>query len=70
MDHTSEIKPLQKSNTTYLSLAAVSDRVTGDGNLYIMYDSGNGPQVEEWTVPSRADDPWIKSRKVTTDFDL
>jgi hypothetical protein len=51
-------------------LAAVSDRVTGDGKLYIMFDYGRGPQVEEWTVPKRADDPWITSRNVTMDFDL
>lgn len=70
LDHTSEIEPLQKANTTYLSLAAMSDKVTGDGNVYIMFDSGSGPQVEEWTVPKRADDPWVTSRNVTTDFDL
>ncbi|KAL9118892.1 MAG: hypothetical protein Q9187_004552, partial [Circinaria calcarea] len=33
LDHTSEIEPLQKANTTYLSLAAMSDRATGDGNV-------------------------------------
>jgi hypothetical protein len=70
LDHTSEIEPLQKANTIYLSLAAMSDRVTGDGNVYIMLDSGNGPQVEEWTVPKRAGDPWATSRNVTSDFDL
>jgi hypothetical protein len=68
LDHTSEIEPLQKPNTTYLSLAAMSDRVTGDGNLYVMFDSGNGPQVEEWTVPKRAGDPWVTSRNVTVGF--
>lgn len=61
--------PLQKANTTYLSLAAMSDKATGDGNVYIMFDSGNGRQVEEWTVPKRAGNPWVTSRKVTVDFD-
>jgi hypothetical protein len=70
LNHTSEIEPLQKANATYLSLAAMSDMVTGDGNVYIMFDSGNGPQVEEWTVPTRAGDPWVTRRNVTVNFDL
>lgn len=69
-DHTDEIKPVQRHNTTYLSLASMSDRVTGDGSLYIMFDTGEGPQVEEWTVPKRAGAPWVKSRRVTTDFGI
>jgi len=70
VDHTSEIKPLQKPNTTYLSLAAMNDRETEVGTVYVMFDSGAGPQIEEWTVPQRAGDPWITSRKVTVDFGL
>ncbi|KAK4542781.1 hypothetical protein LTR36_006157 [Oleoguttula mirabilis] len=67
-DHTSEIQPLQKLNTTFLALAAMSDRATGDGNVYLMFDNGTGPQVEEWTVPRRAGDPWVVSRKVDVNF--
>lgn len=70
LDHTSEIEPLQKPNTTYLSLAAMSDGATGNGNVYVIFDSGDGPQVEEWTVPERAGDPWVTSRNVTVDFGL
>lgn len=70
LDNTAEIKPLQKANTTYLSLAATNDRVSGDGDLYVMFDSGNGPQVEEWTVPKRAGDPWVRGRNVTNDFNV
>ena len=69
-DHTAEIEPLQKPNTTFLSLAAMSDRDTGDGNVYLMFDTGSGPQVEEWTVPKRAGNPWEVSRKVDVDFAL
>lgn len=69
-DHTTEIEPLQKANTTFLALAAMSDRATGDGNVYIMFDSGRGPQIEEWTVPKRAGDPWTTSRKVDASFNL
>lgn len=70
LDRTPEIKPLQKANTTYLTLSAMSDRATGNGSLYIMFDSGIGPQVEEWTVPTLAGDPWVTSRGVTVDFGL
>lgn len=70
MNHTSEIEPLQKANTTYLSLAAMNDKETGDGNVYIMFDSGNGPQIEEWTVPKRAGDAWVMNRNVTIDLGL
>ena len=70
LDHSSEIEPLQKPNTTYLSLAATNDRVSGDGDLYIMFDSGNGPQVEEWAVPKRAGDPWVMGRTVTDNFGI
>ena len=47
----------------------MSDRKSGDGDLYIMFDSGSGPQVEEWTVPKRAGDPWTISRAVTSNFE-
>ena len=69
-DHTTEIMPLQKTNTTFLALATVSDRFTSTGDIYIMYDSGHGPQVEEWVMPLRAGDPWNTSRPVTVDFSL
>ena len=46
----------------------MSDRVTGDGNVYIMFDSGDGPQVEEWTVPKRAGNSWVMNRNVTMEF--
>ncbi|KAL8864488.1 MAG: hypothetical protein Q9198_009830, partial [Flavoplaca austrocitrina] len=68
LDHTPEIKPLQKPNTTYLALSAVDDRAKGRGVLYVMFDPGPGPQIEEWTVPSLAGDPWVTRRTVNTDF--
>lgn len=70
LNHTSEIAPLQKPNTIFLALAAMSDMETGDANVYIMFDSGQGPQVEEWTVPTRAGDPWVDVRNVTVDFGM
>ena len=67
-DHTPQIKPLQKPNTTYLALSALNDRARGKGVIFIMFDPGTGPQIEEWTVPSLAGDPWVTRRDVNTDF--
>ena len=69
-DHTSEIAPLQKPNTTFLSLETIRDPETWDALVYIMFDSGSGPQVEEWAVPKIAGLPWVTSRSVTVDFQL
>ncbi|KAL8879575.1 MAG: hypothetical protein Q9192_008205, partial [Flavoplaca navasiana] len=69
LDRTPEIKPLQKPNTMYLALSAVNDRATGKGVLYVMFDPGTGPQIEEWTVPPLAGDPWVTRRTVNTNFD-
>ena len=70
VDQTPTLQPLQKPNTTFLSLAAMSDKATGIGNLYLLFDQGTGPQVEEWTVPLHAGDPWTGRRNVTVDFGL
>ena len=69
-DFTAQIAPLQKPNTTFLSLTAVRDEATGNANVYIMFDSGGGPQVEEWAVPEEADFPWVRSSNVNVDFRL
>ena len=69
-DHTIEIAPLQKANTTFLSLAAMNHVQSGDASVYIMFDSGTGPQVEEWIMPKRAGLPWNTSTTVTVDFQL
>ncbi len=70
LDQTNEIGALQKANTTYLSLATLNDKVTGNGTLFVMYDSGNGPLMEEWTVPLRAGEPWVRRRDVSIDLAL
>lgn len=70
VDHKTEIEPLQRINTTYLALAAVNDRNTGNGTLYVMFDSGRGPQVEEWVMPKQAGNMWVTSRNVTVDFGI
>lgn len=71
MNHTSELAPLQKPKTKFLALANMNDRNTsqvGNNALYILYDSGHGPQIEEWAVPQRAGQPWTGGRNVTANF--
>ncbi|KAL8849392.1 MAG: hypothetical protein Q9221_005630 [Calogaya cf. arnoldii] len=69
-DLTLQIEPLQRANTTYLALAALSNKATGEAAVYIMFDAGNGPQIEKWTVSARAGDQWSITRSVNTDFSL
>ncbi|KAF2108890.1 hypothetical protein BDV96DRAFT_652495 [Lophiotrema nucula] len=49
LDQTSDIKSLAKSDRTYVGLSSHSD-----GSVYVMFDGGDGPEMEEWTVPKRA----------------
>ncbi|KAF2201714.1 hypothetical protein GQ43DRAFT_370768 [Delitschia confertaspora ATCC 74209] len=46
-DRTAMIKPLLKRNRTYLNLAAAHQ----DNRVYVVYDEGEGPVIEEWNVP-------------------
>jgi hypothetical protein len=46
IDTTEQIQAFMKPEATYLSLAS-----HGDAKIYVMYDQGNGPLIEEWTVP-------------------
>ena len=70
VDQSADLKPLQKANATFLSLAGMSERATGNGSLYVMFDVGRGPQVEEWAVPKHAGDLWVTSRPVQVNFGL
>jgi hypothetical protein len=53
VDTTAQIQPFMKENATYLALAS-----HGDARVYVMFDVGNGPQIEEWTVPTYSGDKW------------
>ena len=68
LDHTSQITPLQKASTTYLSLSTGNDKRKENNSVYIMFDSGGGPQVEEWMVPEQAGNPWMTNRSITVEF--
>lgn len=56
----SYIQPLLKPNRTYIALASHSD-----SRAYVMFDEGNGPEIEEWTAPATADvTAWSGVRRV------
>ncbi|KAF2733135.1 hypothetical protein EJ04DRAFT_553597 [Polyplosphaeria fusca] len=46
VDQSSSISSLVKPNRSYLGLASHND-----GRMYILYDAGDGPQIDEWQVP-------------------
>jgi hypothetical protein len=48
------IEGLLKPNRTYLSLASTSASSLKftDQRVYVLFDEGTGPQVEEWEVPA------------------
>ena len=53
-----------------MSLAVVNDKFTGDSSLFVLLDTGKGPQIEEWAVPKLAGEPWTASRNVLVDFGM
>ena len=46
MFQTAQMKPLQETNTTSLALLSLNNKALGDGFVYIMFDAGNGPRIE------------------------
>ncbi|KAI0528332.1 hypothetical protein GGR58DRAFT_529053 [Xylaria digitata] len=55
LNQTTRIEPLLQSNRTYLGLAStVTSFDSEDQRVYVLFDAGNGPEIEEWEVPPRA----------------
>jgi hypothetical protein len=50
----SRIEKLLKPNRTYLGLSttSASNLTFSDQRVYVLFDEGAGPQVEEWEVPA------------------
>jgi hypothetical protein len=63
VDTTAQIQAFMKTNATYLALTS-----HGDAKVYVMFDLGNGPLIEEWTVPRYSGDKWGAVRNVSTNF--
>ncbi|KAI0113933.1 hypothetical protein GGR51DRAFT_556431 [Nemania sp. FL0031] len=55
VDQTTKIEPLLKAPRTYLGLAnTVSSLNPEDQRVYVLFDAGDGPEIEEWQVPPGA----------------
>jgi len=63
VNSTTQILPLLKKDTMYLALASHRN-----GSVYVLFDQGNGPQIEQWTVPLVSGDPWTTVQNVTAKF--
>lgn len=48
-----QLAPVPKENRTYLALLS-----HGDAKVYVMFDEGDGPEVEEWAMPELSGDAW------------
>ncbi len=53
-NQTTRIEKLLKPNRTYLDLSttSASNLTFVDDRVYVLYDEGNGPQAEEWQIPT------------------
>jgi len=56
VDQTSRIEPLLKPGRTYLALTTATPvsgtPVTEGQRVYVLFDDGRGPLMEEWEVPA------------------
>ncbi|CAH0055871.1 unnamed protein product [Clonostachys solani] len=53
-DETRRIQKLMKPNREYLGLTttSASNLTFEDDRVYVLYDGGNGPEAEEWQIPT------------------
>ncbi|TGJ84592.1 hypothetical protein E0Z10_g4170 [Xylaria hypoxylon] len=55
LNQTTRIEPILQSNRTYLGLAnTLTSFDPEDQRVYVLFDAGDGPEIEEWEVPSGA----------------
>ncbi|KAI0193475.1 hypothetical protein F4808DRAFT_475344 [Astrocystis sublimbata] len=55
LDQTTSIEPVLQQNRTYLGLAnTLSSLDPEDQRVYVLFDAGGGPEIEEWQVPPGA----------------
>lgn len=56
-NQTARIEPLLHANRTYLGLAdTVTSLNSSDQRVYVLFDDGDGPKIEEWQVPTGSQD--------------
>ncbi|RWA12667.1 hypothetical protein EKO27_g2435 [Xylaria grammica] len=55
LDQTTRLGPLLQANRTYLGLANTMTALDPeDQRVYVVFDAGDGPEIEEWQVPPGA----------------
>lgn len=55
LDQTSAIAPFLAQNRTYIGLAnTLTSLNSDDQRVYVLFDGGTGPEIEEWQVPPGA----------------
>ncbi|KAJ8133256.1 hypothetical protein O1611_g360 [Lasiodiplodia mahajangana] len=69
VNQTTKIEPLLKAPRTYLGLAnTVSSLDPEDQRVYVLFDGGDGPEIEEWQVPPGSRDADWRALEVPTTF--
>jgi hypothetical protein len=59
VNHTAQIGKYANPNRKYLGLAAHDD-----GKVYVQYNQGLGPEMEEWQAPRTAFEEWSMTGKI------
>ncbi|KAI0537000.1 hypothetical protein GGR58DRAFT_502728 [Xylaria digitata] len=55
LNQTTTIEPLLQENRTYLGIAnTITSLNPEDQRVYVLFDAGDGPEIEEWQVPPGA----------------
>jgi hypothetical protein len=62
-NQTAQISGLMGRNRRYLGLASHDN-----GKVYVQYDQGLGPEIEEWSVPETSLGQWTMSSKVNVEL--
>ncbi|KAK3723043.1 hypothetical protein LTR37_002189 [Vermiconidia calcicola] len=60
VDITPSLQNVLKPKRDYLALSSHND-----GKVYVMFDAGDGPQIEQWTVPQFSGQMWEHVSPVT-----
>jgi hypothetical protein len=63
MDLTGQLSTLAIGSRKYLGLTSHDD-----GRVYVQYDKGAGPEMEEWAVPQTSVQQWTLVGKVNVNL--
>jgi hypothetical protein len=65
INQTAQIAGLMGPDRRYLGLASHDD-----GKIYVQYDQGFGPEMEEWSVPKTSLEQWTITHKVNVKLEI